>query len=200
MTDTGWIHRFLDGEAPPASRPTAESPEGRRLAAYEEALDLLTESSDPVPPGFADRVMQRLDDAPATNWTAKLRALWPGGARWVAPALAGAAAALLLSVGLGVGLGEKGGVGPPDAVAVTFEVHAPGARAVELVGSFTGWRPGEVALQGPDATGHWSATVRLPEGRHEYLFLVDGSHWVTDPGAAAHRPDGFGRRNALIEL
>lgn len=202
MSDTAWIHRILDSEDGAPERPAPESEAGRRLAAYEEALALLAEAPESPPEAFVDEVMARLPQAPGAAhtrwlcWTSWIRALWPGGGRWVAPALSGALAALLLIVGLGRGPAPAG----PSTATATFELHAPGAREVELVGSFNGWRPGEIVLQGPDATGHWTATVRLPEGRHEYLYLVDGSQWVTDPRAAARRPDGFGRENAVIDL
>jgi hypothetical protein len=42
--------------------------------------------------------------------------------------------------------------------------------------------------------------VELPEGRHEYIFLVDGKRWVTDPRGASHRPDGFGQVNTVIRV
>lgn len=196
MSDTEWIHRVLDGKDPSPARPDPETAAGRRLTAYEAALELLAESRDPPPQDFVRAVMERLPEAPDAGWPALLRALWPRGARWVVPALAGALAAVLLSVGLGPGPARE----DSGTAAVTFEIHAPDAREVELVGSFNGWRPGEIVLRGPDATGHWTATVRLPEGRHEYLYLVDGSEWVTDPRARARRPDGFGRENAVIDL
>jgi len=196
MSDTERLHRLLDGEEQGMARPAAGSSLGSRLAAYEEALGLLSEAEEPPPGDFLARVMEALPETPARSWKDRLRALWPRGTRWMAPALAGALASLVLAVGVG-----RMPPPPPAAgVAVEFEVHAPGARAVELVGSFNGWRPGEILLQGPDATGHWAATLRLPEGRHEYLFLVDGKTWVTDPRATTYRPDGFGHRNALIEL
>lgn len=205
MSDTAWIHRILDGETGAPARPDPESEAGGQLAAYEAALALLAENPESPPEAFVDQVMARLPEAPRpgqtawASWAARVRAFWPGGARWVVPALTGALAALLLTVGLGRGPAPHGAPDPSTA-SVTFEIHAPGARAVELVGSFNGWRPGEIVLRGPDATGHWTATVRLPEGRHEYLYLVDGSEWVTDPRATARRPDGFGRENAVIDL
>jgi hypothetical protein len=42
--------------------------------------------------------------------------------------------------------------------------------------------------------------VELPEGRHEYIFLVDGERWVADPNGMTQRPDGFGRVNTLINF
>lgn len=196
MRDTERLHRLLDGDLPAAGRPAPESDLGRRLAAYEEALTLLSEAEGTPPDDLLAGVMAALPETPDRPWGDRLRDLWPRGARWAAPALVGALASLVLVVGVG----RLPAPAPAEGVAVAFEVHAPGALAVELVGTFNGWRAGEILLQGPDATGHWAATVRLPEGRHEYLFLVDGKTWVTDPRATAHRPDGFGHRNALIEL
>jgi 1,4-alpha-glucan branching enzyme len=92
---------------------------------------------------------------------------------------------------------------PASGVAqtgVTFVVHAPAAEHVELVGSFNGWQRGLIELAGPDATGRWTATVPLPEGRHEYMFLVDGERWVTDPYATFYRDDGFGNLNGVIDV
>ena len=83
---------------------------------------------------------------------------------------------------------------------VHFQIHAPGAQRVELVGDFNNWTPGAIRLHGPDASGHWTADVELPEGRYEYQFLVNGKTWVTDPNAATHRPDGFGRENAVMDV
>jgi len=196
MSDSERIHRLLDGELPPSRQPAPDTPEGKLWAEYRGALELLGEEAEAAPGDLLGRVLGALPAEPDRTWHDRLRGLWPRGAGWLTPALAGAMAALLVAVGVG-----RWWPGPAtDTVAVTFEVHAPGAREVALVGSFNGWRPGEIVLQGPDATGYWTTSVRLPSGRHEYLFLVDGKTWVTDPRAPAHRPDGFGRANALIEL
>lgn len=192
------IHRRLDGEA--VERPARES--DRLQSRYEDALSRLADCRAKAPAELTDRILAALPEAPPARRAAVtrgfgwLRPAWPGRRTWLAPALAGALAAFVLAVLVTPRLG-----GPrPDRTAVHFEVHAPGAHRVELVGTFNDWTPGTVVLDGPDATGHWSATVELPAGRYEYLFLVDGTRWVTDPTAPAHRPDGFGRRNALIEL
>jgi 1,4-alpha-glucan branching enzyme len=71
---------------------------------------------------------------------------------------------------------------------------------VELLASFNDWQPGSIVLTGPDASGHWTTDVTLPEGRYEYIFLVDGEQWVPDPNAEVRRPDGFGRANAVLEV
>lgn len=151
----------------------------------------------PVPPpnDLADRIMAAVPDQPGSIGY-RMSRLWPTEGRWLAPALAGAAAAVIFMTALWL----RAPSGVAAQAGITFVVHAPAARQVELVGSFNAWRPGEIHLSGPDATGRWTATVPLPEGRHEYLFLVDGKEWITDPGASFHRPDGFGHRNAVIDV
>jgi hypothetical protein len=48
--------------------------------------------------------------------------------------------------------------------------------------------------------GTWSVQVSLPQGRHEYLFLVDGSRYESDPNALELRQDGMGNENAVLRL
>lgn len=149
-----------------------------------------------APRDFTARVMARLPPEPDRGWALRLRRLWPEDGRWFVPALAGACAALVL-VAL-TAIPHRPGAG--ERMVVRFELHAPDASRVELVGDFTAWQPGRILLQGPDASGHWSADIDLPSGRHEYIFLVDGRQWVADPTAVIRRPDGFGRENAVMDL
>ena len=120
---------------------------------------------------------------------------WPRE-KWLVPAFAGAAAAVIFMGGLIMALGHV----MSDKVLVTFEIAAPDAKQIELVGTFNSWEPGQITLQNKNKDGHWSVTVPLQEGRHEYMFLVDGKHWMADPTATLHRPDGFGRNNSIIEI
>ncbi|MBI5445708.1 MAG: hypothetical protein HY900_31390, partial [Deltaproteobacteria bacterium] len=155
----------------------------------------LEESEETVPDGFLESVMAALPESPEPHRFAWLRALWPSRWLWAPPALAGAIAAVLLLVGAPRFWNPHS----RDLVPVTFEVHAPEAQRVEVVGNFNEWKRGEILLEGPSATGDWKATVRLPSGRYEYMFLVDGRDWVADP-KAPRRPDGFGGENALLQV
>lgn len=187
----------LPGDGERASSPIEDRGSDSRMPRrYRSALELLEEDRERAPAGFTMAVMAALPERPDTRWADRLLSLWPARGRWALPALAGAMATLALAVGLN--LVQKAST--RGLVAVTFEMHAPDARRVELVGSFTDWKPGQILLRGPDATGHWTATLRLPAGRHEYAYLLDGREWVTDPEAPAQRPDGFGRENAVIQL
>jgi mono/diheme cytochrome c family protein len=81
-------------------------------------------------------------------------------------------------------------LGPPRVERLdngTCEVHfrykppAP-AGAVYLAGQFNQWKPDALKMDGPDGDGFYWATVALPEGRHEYKFVIDGTTWKQDPG------------------
>lgn len=127
---------------------------------------------------------------------------WRRQRQWMIPALAGAAVMLAVMLGISRFYGNSGGGPQASAQLVTihFELHAPGADEVELLGTFNDWRAGNIVLDGPDASGHWTTTLRLPEGRYEYMFLVDGKRWVADPKATTVRPDGFGHMNTVLEV
>jgi len=150
-----------------------------------------------APEDFTERVMEALPERPKLSLRDRLADYWPEQGRWMAPAFAGAVATLLLVLGLGLFNEPEA---PSSQVSFHFELHAPGADRVELLGTFNNWETGDIVLDGPDASGHWTAEVALPEGRHEYIFLVDGERWVADPKAATHRPDGYGRINTVIKV
>jgi hypothetical protein len=86
-----------------------------------------------------------------------------------------------------------------DTVLVRFVLVARGARKVAVAGDWNGWNPEDVTLQNSDGQGLFVATVPMPRGAHEYMFVVDGE-WVTDPAASELRDDGFGRANAVLRL
>jgi 1,4-alpha-glucan branching enzyme len=76
-----------------------------------------------------------------------------------------------------------------------FFCDAPKAHQVALVGDFNNWDPTATPMHRmPD--GCWMASLELPHGHHQYLFLVDGRP-VLDPKASgiAHN-----NRNELVSL
>jgi len=80
---------------------------------------------------------------------------------------------------------------------VRFSVKAQDAKNVTIAGSFNRWDIEKDALAGPDEAGLWRITIPLGEGRHEYLFVIDGKEWLLDP----HSPfadDGLGGKNSLV--
>ena len=161
----------------------------------QQLIEKLEQLHTKAPDGFASRVMAAL---PAKRKREHL-VFWPSHGEWILPTLAGSLATLLVVFAVGR-LSPPNPVVADAAVTFHFELHAPGADRVELLGSFNNWQTGDIVLRGPDASGHWTADIALPEGRHEYMFLVDGERWVADPNAESYQSDGFGSVNAVIKV
>ena len=187
------LHRVLDGESPSDDLTPSQR---EQFAALQRAVRLLAEA--PVASvaarvmaevrrprrSLGQRVAQWLTERHAV--TIAVRPVWS-----LALAAALAAIAVIPARGPGPVLGEQEGI-------AQFVGRFPGARSVEVVGSFTDWRPGAVVLRDDDHDGIWRASVVLPVGEHEYMFVVDGERWITDPLAGRYVDDGFGRQNALL--
>ena len=85
-------------------------------------------------------------------------------------------------------------------IPVVFNLSIPEAQAVAVVGTFNGWKPRGYEMQFNPEKKIWSLTVRLPEGRYEYAFLVDGQRVLPDPEASLYQDDGFGNENSVMIL
>ena len=90
-------------------------------------------------------------------------------------------------------------VAHPDEIPVRLVLLAPDATEVSVAGTFNDWDPSRFSLERSE-DGLFHAVVHLPRGRHEYMFVVDGTHWRTDPTASLAVDDGFGNRNAVLEI
>lgn len=175
------LQEALDGERDPATLPAELREDYARLAAAAAVLRELPATS------VADRVMAQVRrEAPVVS-PVRLRPL-------LMLAVAAAVAAVVL-----LPFREQVTPGPDEGVA-QFVGQFPGARSVEVVGSFNDWQRGALALRDEDHDGIWHGAVVLPAGQHEYMFVVDGERWVADPLAGRYVDDGFGagRQNALL--
>ena len=108
--------------------------------------------------------------------------------------------------GTALARGVRGGVhrfcnraATPPVVLVRLVVVQPGARVVQAAGDFNGWNPLKTPLE-QTADGAWTVTLPLEPGRYEYQFVVDGDQWISDPFAAEQNDDGFGARNAVLDV
>lgn len=223
------IERLISGELTEAERAVlerraAQDPAlGTRIVA-ERALteDLAVLATLRAPDALHDAVMARLARQEARGWRRV--------ARWFArrlelPAPTWAlAAGLLLALGYALGRGAGAppleppmtagkaaavaagptAAGPADhpacdaSVLVRFVYAAPDASTVAVAGDFNGWEPAPMSRA--ESAAAFTTTLRIPAGTHEYVFVVDGQRFVPDPLAGRYRDDGFGNRNALIEL
>jgi hypothetical protein len=74
------------------------------------------------------------------------------------------------------------------------------AHTVAIAGDFNGWNPQVNILEDSDGDGIWTGTLKLEPGRYEYMFVLDGEKWFPDPNALRYVKDGFGNKNAILEI
>ena len=194
------LQEALDGERDPGDLPVDLREAYARLNAATQILKATP------PMSVAARVMAEIRQNPArieSDGPARRLIRWLGEGRavtvrlrpvWTLALAAGLAAVLVLQWPSG---------GPTPGVAegiANFVGKFPGARSVEVVGSFNDWSRGSLHLNDDDGDGIWHGKVVLPAGQHEYMFVVDGERWVPDPLAGRYVDDGFGagQQNSLL--
>lgn len=81
---------------------------------------------------------------------------------------------------------------------IVFEYYAPGAQSAALAGAFNEWNPSRHPLKNEEG-GWWRIALRLPPGRYEYRYLIDGI-WENDQRPVICVPNPFGSWNCVIEV
>ena len=190
------LHTLLDGTNPDPGVSEPTGLEAERLSLYRERLKCLDGHEEKAPDDFAARVMAALPDKPRLTWSERLGSFWPERRFWPIPAVVGALALFVIVAGLNLIWPTRGKVLTP----IVLDLYAPSAKQVELVGTFSDWMPREFRLNGPDAVGYWAIAIKLPPGRYEYSFLINGSRLVSDDDGEALRPDGFGHENSVLVI
>lgn len=91
----------------------------------------------------------------------------------------------------------------PDGLTdITFSMRADATQvqSIAVVGDFNDWDPNRNPLTDVNHDGLWTTTLKLEPGRYEYMFIIDGQKWVPDPSAYQYVNDGFGNKNAVLEI
>jgi hypothetical protein len=190
------LQAYLDGELSKEELPAelrAEADRWDRLLA-----DVRTTVTSEAPVDLREKVRAAL--AARRRRPAARRAVdWAVRPRTVRISpLAGLAAAAVLALFIVWGRGGPPMVPGPEAeVYIQFALAAPGARSVAVAGDFSRWAPA-VELTDLDGDGVWTGRVAVEPGVYQYMFVVDGSEWRTDPNAERYADDGFGDRNAVV--
>ncbi len=224
MTDSELlVQRFLDHELSAEERVRFVARLGRDEALRQRTIELeelgLHASRLPrpaVPDGFVARVLEQTAPAQPTRlglWRGLTDTLWaPRALQWNLASAAAGLALLVLGGSIAGSLIVKtrpspsaaDGAEPSTAAAATttlvrLVVLQPEARTVQVAGDFNGWNPARTSLE-QISEGAWAVTIALKPGRYEYMFVVDGQRWIADPFAAEQTDDGFGSRNAVLDL
>lgn len=192
------LHEYLDGDRskddlPPELREQAVEWD-RRLEAYRER------SEESAPAWIRPKVLREIDERENQSGAG----IWD---RWAWLPLA-AAAALVVALWMkpwqasapdGPTRDRPVAEASAEEAVTRFRLEAPDAERVAVAGSFTDWRP-TVQLSDEDGDGVWTGSVPLEAGVHQYMFVLDGEQWVTDPDADRYVADGFGHRNAVVAV
>lgn len=68
---------------------------------------------------------------------------------------------------------------PQPQGIVVLQIAAAGAKAVEVSGDFTGWKPVQLTAS---AGGIWTVSLPIARGTHQINFRVNGGRWMVPPG------------------
>ena len=156
-------------------------------------------------PDVTAAVMQRVSRLPHSDAaprpgviTTTMRFLWMPRQVSIRPAytLAAVVALLFVFVAFGTRATPLRTAETSARLFVQFRLETD-ATNVQLAGSFTNWEPAYQLHQ--MAPGVWTIVVPLPQGVHDYAFIVDGQRWVADPYAPRVN-DGFGGTNSRLTL
>jgi len=166
-------------------------------------VKLLAEKES-VPTGMTQSIMNQIQSKEVNiqpSWWERLKhvlSIPRFSFRWI-----GAAAVSVISVLMFVNFIWLSPENYPNGLTeVQFSLRA-GAEplsSVAVVGDFNDWNPNKHLLNDENEDGIWTATLRLEPGRYEYMFILDGQEWVPDPEAYRYVRDGFGNKNAVIEI
>ncbi len=226
LNDRDWlVQRFVDQDLLPQERieflrEMDRDPILRRqvLATEQILLQATQLPRTTASVGLKEQVLQQLLSSNKTNrkwWESAWSMLFaPRVLEWN-PAIALTAACLLVGVLWMIKpstIPDDPTVTPPTAFVKTREsgdaqslvmvrlvLLAPQAQSVAVAGDFNGWKPEETPLQ-PTEGGAWTVTLQVHPGRYHYMFVVDDESWVTDPFAGEYSADGFGAKNAILDV
>ncbi|HSW48544.1 MAG TPA: glycogen-binding domain-containing protein [Bryobacteraceae bacterium] len=179
-----WISRYIDDELSLDDKIAfVETVHGDRRF-KDDTLDLLRQ----------EKLIRAevVDHVPAIEFTERRR---DRAMRRFRPALLAAGAGLAAAALLAVALRP-----PPEPLvrAHRFVIYQPGAKQVELAGSFSGWK--RMPLKPSGQSGYWEITLELPEGEHRFSYLIEGARKVPDPTIAVREIDDFGGENSILKV
>ncbi len=88
---------------------------------------------------------------------------------------------------------------PSMARDILFNVNAPNAKDIYVVGDFNNWNTAENCRLSRLEDGRWEKKLGLNPGRHKYKFIIDGE-WVQDSQNSEREQNSFGTFDSVISL
>ncbi len=211
-----YIEDYLEGKLSAAERAEIEehlhscSDCQKELQSWQELFQELDSLSLSLPeeqlsPDFTDRVMCKItqkDSVIVQSWWGRAHQILTIpriSLRWVA-----VLGMILVAAFLGYNMffSPVEQYYPNNMAEITFSMRADASQvhSIALVGDFNDWDPNRHLLTDDNNDGIWTVTLKLEPGRYEYMFIIDGQKWVPDPNAYRYVSDGFGNKNAVLEI
>ncbi len=172
-----------------------------------QELSSLSQSSaeEQLPSDFTAKVMQKIaQEVPASteSWWEKALHLFTlprVSLKWAA---ALGMALVTLFLGYNIYFSPITQYCPNNLAEITFSMRADASqvKSIAVVGDFNDWDPTRNLLTDENNDGIWTVTLKLEPGRYEYMFILDGQKWIPDPSAYRYVSDGFGNKNAVLEI
>jgi len=180
-----------------------ENDEDQELLALKRLIYRLPDRETPA--GLTDSILRSLEPKTVPGWRRIYRwALRPRTVTFQPLKLIPTAMVLVLGLAIAFQFApwrQEAGFTDPrqgNLIPVTFTLSYPKAKSVSLIGSFNQWNPAGHKMHQVGDQNTWVLELRLPEGRHEYAFLVDGKVVVPDQSSPFYQSDGFGNRNSVL--
>lgn len=85
------------------------------------------------------------------------------------------------------------------AKEVRFEIDAPNAKDIYIVGDFNHWKLEDGNKLSRVQDGKWEKRLGLSPGQYKYKFVVDGE-WVLDSKNSERVQNAFGTFDSIIQL
>ena len=87
----------------------------------------------------------------------------------------------------------------PFGIEFIFNIEAPEARDVYIVGDFNSWKPSKECRLSRLENGRWEKVLGLDHGRYKYKFIVDGE-WVVDSINKEREQNQHGTFDSILSL
>lgn len=99
----------------------------------------------------------------------------------------------------GIVQGEPSASTTPTPREILFNLEAPQAKEIYIVGDFNNWKPTEENRLSRLEGGKWQKKIGLNPGRYKYKFVVDGE-WIADTANNEREQNSFGTFDSVINL
>ena len=77
-----------------------------------------------------------------------------------------------------------------------FVIYRPDVRQAEITGSFTEWE--KIPMKRIGSSGYFELSLCLPQGEHQFTYILEGSQRFPDPTIPTREQDDFGGENSIL--